>query len=141
METAETIAPLVRRPSELRSATTNGNRAFVLGGDGRGAWVRRWRDLTDLHIADLGDPATLSEGQLSLCRRSATLEVQLEQLEAAMSEGAEVDLDQYGRLAGHLRRYLETLGLQRRAKPVNDGSTVLSDYFAKPVRRKAIEHE
>jgi hypothetical protein len=53
-----------------------------LGGDGRGAWVRRWRDLADLHMIDRGGPDYLSEGQKSLCRRAATLDVNLEQLEA-----------------------------------------------------------
>ena len=80
METAETIAPMVRRPGKLRSATTNGNSPFVLGGDGRGAWVRRWRDLVDLHVSDLGGPDACSEAQLSLCRRIATTEVELERL-------------------------------------------------------------
>jgi hypothetical protein len=103
----------------LRSATTNGNRAFVLGGDGRGAWVRRWRDLVELHSLDLGDAASLSEGQLSLCRRAATLEVSLEQIEAAMSNGEDADLDLYNRLAGNLRRILESVGLRRVARDVS----------------------
>jgi hypothetical protein len=100
----ETIPTLAGNPKMLRSAVTNGNRLFAAGGDGRSAWVRRWRDLTELHVADLGDPAELSEGQKSLCRRAATLEVNLEQLEASMSQGDEVDIDRFGRLAGHLRR-------------------------------------
>ena len=49
-----------------------------------------------------------------------------------MSEGdSMVDFDQYGRLAGHLRRLFETLGVKRVAKPVNDHN-VLSDYFSRP---------
>jgi hypothetical protein len=120
MEAIAHIAPLVRRPSKLRSATTNGNRPFVLGGDSRGAWVRRWKDLTELHISDLGGPEACSEAQLSLCRRIATTSVELERLEARMSEGDDsVDLDVYNRLAGNLRRMLESIGLERRARPVN----------------------
>jgi hypothetical protein len=135
-EISETIAVVVTRPKKLRSATSNGNRPFVLGGDGRGVWVRRWRDLTELHVNDLGDPATLSEAQLSLCRRASTLEVQLEMLEAAMSEGAEVDLDQFGRLAGHLRRYFETLGLQRRMRTVRDSAVI--EHFKHPPHRPVL---
>jgi hypothetical protein len=97
----------------------HGNRPFVLGGDGRGAWVRRWKDLVELH-SDLGGPAACSEAQLSLCRRIATTEVELERLEARMSEGDDtVDLDVFNRLAGNLRRMFESIGLERRARPVN----------------------
>lgn len=92
------------RPAKTKSAASNGNRVFALGGDGRGAWSRRQRDIAQLHIDDLGGEAHLSEAQLSLCRRTATLEVTLEQLEAKMSEGQDVDHDQYGGLYGHLRR-------------------------------------
>ena len=71
----ENTAPVAARPRQLRSATTNGNRPFVLGGDGRGTWVRRWRDLTDLHVSDLGGPDLCSEAQLSLCRRGVFTQV------------------------------------------------------------------
>jgi hypothetical protein len=114
-------APTIRRDKHNRSATTNGNRQFAQGGDGRGAWVRRWRDLTDLHVGDLGGRDTLSEGQLSLCRKASTLEVSLEQIEACMSEGKDTpeQLDLYNRLSGNLRRILETIGLKRVAKTVS----------------------
>ena len=112
-------APTMRWSKTNRSAITNGNRQFALGGDGRGAWVRRWRDLTELHMVNIGDEATLSEGQKSLCRRAATLEVNLEQLEAKMSEDQGVDLDVFNRLSGNLRRIFETLGLDRRARDIN----------------------
>jgi hypothetical protein len=128
METAQDTAPVASPPKQLRSATTNGNRPFVLGGDGRGAWVRRWKDLVELHVSDLGGPDACSEAQLSLCRRIATTSVELERLEARMSEGDDtVDLDVYNRLAGNLRRMFESIGLERRARPVNDDiDTVLA---------------
>jgi hypothetical protein len=69
---------------------------------------------------------------LSLCRRAATLEIQLEQLECCMSQGDDVDIEIYGRIASHLRHILETLGVERKARPVNDGSAVLADYFSRP---------
>jgi uncharacterized protein (UPF0548 family) len=89
--------------------------------------------LVELHISDLGDPSTLSEAQRSLCSRASTIEVQLEQLEAQMSEGLDVDLDQYGRLAGHLRRYLETLGVRRNAKDATSSAVI--EHFSRPIRR------
>ncbi len=120
MEAAETRSRFEAKPSKLRSATTNGNRAFVQGGDGRGVWVSRWRDLVELHVSDLGGPEACSEAQLSLCRRIATTEVELERLEAKMSEGDDtVDLDLYNRLAGNLRRMLESIGLKRVARSVD----------------------
>jgi hypothetical protein len=116
----ETITPFAAKPSKLRSATTNGNRPFVLGGDGRGAWVRRWKDLIELHVSDLGGPDACSEAQLSLCRRISTTTVELERLEARMSQGDDgVDLTIYNQMSGNLRRMLESVGLERKAKPAN----------------------
>jgi hypothetical protein len=123
-ELDETATRVAGNPKMLRSAVTNGNRQFAQGGDGRTAWVRRWRDLAALHETDGGDVSTMSEGRKSLCRRAATLEVNLEQLEAHMSEGQGVDLDVYNRLAGNLRRILETLGLERKAVDVSDSAVV-----------------
>jgi hypothetical protein len=85
-------------------------------GDGQSQWARRWRDLVELHEADLGRGTCLSEAQASLCRRAATIEIELEALEGALSEGRTVSLDEYARAAGHLRRILETLGIRRRAR-------------------------
>jgi hypothetical protein len=90
--------------------------------------------LVELHTSDCGGAAAVSEAMLSLCRRVAAIEVQLEQMEACMSEGdLKVDLDLYNRLAGNLRRMLETIGLERKARPVNDGSQALAEYFSRPV--------
>ncbi|WOJ89857.1 hypothetical protein RZS28_00640 [Methylocapsa polymorpha] len=96
---------------------TNGTRAYVLG-DGNSPWARRQRDLVALHAEDAGGAETLSAAKLSLCHRAAALETELEMLEGQLSLGKPVDLDLYGRLAGHLRRILETLGTERRAKDV-----------------------
>ena len=64
---------------------TNGTRAYVIG-DGNSPWARQ-RDLIALHLADLGGEERLSENQLSLCRRAATLETELEMLEGQLSLG------------------------------------------------------
>jgi hypothetical protein len=104
------------RPRQ-RSAVTNGRRVFV-DGDGNAAWTRRWRDLVQAHGRDLGGLDTLSEAQTSLVRRVATIELELEQLEGKLSKGEPVDLDIYTRSASHLRRILETLGIERVARDV-----------------------
>jgi hypothetical protein len=141
--TARPLAPVKGAPGKagvanrpIRSAVTNGTRAYVIG-DGNSPWARRQRDLIALHLADLGGEERLSENQLSLCRRAATLETELEMLEGQLSLGKVADLDLYNRLSGNLRRILESIGLKRVARPVNDGSTVLSDYFSRPPPKDA----
>jgi hypothetical protein len=134
---AHSAQPNVRALT-LKSKVTNGRKVFAMGGDARGCWTRRWRDLVELHASDCGGSSVMSEAQLSLCRRASAIEVQLEQMEASMSEGAlKVDLDLYNRLSGNLRRILESIGLERKARPVNDGSHVLADYFSQPLPKDA----
>jgi hypothetical protein len=60
----------------------------------------------------------MSEAQFALAKRAAGLECELEQMEGRMSLGEQVDLDRYGRAASHLRRILESLGLERKARDV-----------------------
>jgi hypothetical protein len=67
------------------------------------------------HIADAGGRDRLSEAQIALIKRAAGLECVCEKIEGRMSRDEEVDLDRYGRAASHLRRILESIGLQRRA--------------------------
>jgi hypothetical protein len=104
-----------RRP---RSAVTSGRKLFVAG-DPNSAWARRFHDLVVGHIADAGGRDMLSEARLALCKRAAALECELEHLEAKLSQGEQVDLDKFGRAASHLRRILESIGLERRAVDVS----------------------
>lgn len=127
-------APISRRaaaprPPTLRSRVTNGRTLFAAGGDMRGPWARRLRDLFDLHLADLGGPDAVSEAERSIVRRAAVLTVELERIEArfAVGKGADDDLDLYQRTAGNLRRLLESVGLRRRPRDVTPS---LEDYLA-----------
>jgi hypothetical protein len=118
---------------------TNGTRAYVVG-DGNSPWARRQRDLAAMHAEDAGGVETLSAAQLSLCQRAATLETELEAMEGQMSLGKQADLDCYGRLAGHLRRILETLGVERRAKDVTPTlEAVVAEIHAAEARERAKE--
>jgi hypothetical protein len=121
------------RPPTLRSKATNGKTLFADGGDMRGPWARRLRDVLSLHLSDLGGLDMVSEAEKSLARRAAVLTVQLEKMESKFSVGDDDDLDLYQRTAGNLRRLLESLGLQRRQREV---STPLRERFA----REAVEH-
>jgi hypothetical protein len=100
------------QPPNNRSRVSTGRSLFA-NSDGRSLWGRRFRDLLHLHCDDLGGVSALSECQLSLLRRTATLEIALEQMEGDLAEGREVNLDLYGRLSGHLRRLVETAGVRR----------------------------
>src|SRR5262245_1168505 len=106
-----------RRRLRPRSAVTSGRQMFVQG-DPNSAWSRRYYDLFTGHISDLGGKDACSEAQLSIARRCTTLECELERLEAALSRGEPVNLDEFGRAASHLRRLLETLGVERRPRDV-----------------------
>jgi len=107
-------------------------------GDGRGPWARRRRDLEALYTDDLGGAEFLTEFQLSLVATAATLRLELEQLEGRMSCGEAVDLDLYGRLAGHYRRICETLGIERRKREVTPDPLSYAREFD---RRKAADVE
>ena len=103
-------------PSRQRSAVTNRSR-LLEGGDGRGPWARRMRDVIELHISDLGGLENASEAEKSIIRRAATLTIELERLEAKFSTlpngPRDSDLDMYQRCSNSLRRLLETIGIKR----------------------------
>jgi hypothetical protein len=129
-------APSDGAKKRQRSAVTNGARPFIKG-DGGSPWARRMRDLTSLHIDDLGGAEAMSEAQLSLCRRAATIELELEMMEGKLSLGEAVDLDLYNRLSGNLRRILESIGIERKAKTVDLSAQERIDAFWERKRLKA----
>jgi len=106
---------------EARSRISNGSQ-LLAGVDGRSTWARRLRDLIELHTNDLGGDANISEAERAIVRRASVLIVELERMETdfALADGAPniATLDAYQRAAGNLRRLLESLGLQRRARDV-----------------------
>lgn len=112
-----------------RSRITNGRSLLPGHIDGRSLWVRRFRDVIELHSADLGGADRLSQAEQSLVRRIATITVQCEQLEAKFAEAETpasiADLDLYQRMSNTLRRLLSSLGLKRKA---HDVTPDLHDY-------------
>jgi hypothetical protein len=136
-DTRERAPSRAKRP---RSAVTSGRRAFIEG-DPNSAWARRFHDLVQGHISDLGGRAIMSEAQFALAKRAAGLECELEQMEGRMSLGEQVDLDRYGRAASHLRRILESLGLERKARDVLtlDGTVEAAPFS--PMRARWAEAE
>jgi hypothetical protein len=129
------------RAKRPRSAVTSGRQMFVQG-DPNSAWARRFHDLIQGHVSDLGGRLAMSEAQFALCKRAAGLECELEQMEGRLSQGEEINLDSYGRAASHLRRILETLGLGRKARDVTlDGVEAEAVPFSPMRARWAAEAE
>jgi hypothetical protein len=96
---------------------------LLLGVDGRSAWVRRCKDVIASHVSDLGGVDNCSAAEQSIVRRAAVLPTELEQLEVRFATAGQADagdLEIYQRCANSLRRLLEAVGLQRRAKQVNE---------------------
>ena len=73
-------------PSRARSAVTN-HKDLLPGLDGRSATARRFRDLVNAFVADMGGLDRCSEVRLGLVRRLAATTVQAEMLEARMVNG------------------------------------------------------
>jgi hypothetical protein len=123
-----------------RSKITNGT-SFLPGIDGRSPWIRRAKDLIVEHTQDLGGPDNVSAAERSITRRVAVLSVELENLEARFATAGSAtteDLDLYQRTANSLRRLLEAVGLQRRARDVTPPS--IKDYVAH-VEQRTIDGE
>jgi hypothetical protein len=125
------------RMAAPRSAVTSGNTLFVLPVDGRTSEARRFRDIRNQLVADLGGDDMLGEGQRQLVRRVALLSWQCEMMEARAVVGEPLDLDQYGQLVDRLGRALQRIGLQRVARPAAPGS--LEEHFSRPPTFEAAE--
>jgi hypothetical protein len=134
------VRPLTdARAPRLRSAVTNGRRLFV-DGDANSAWSRRYRDLIIGHVNDLGGHDALSQSQISLIKRASAIELELEQMEGKLSQGLPVDIEKFTRAASHLRRLLESLGLERRARDVTPNlATYLASLQAEPCEEEEAE--
>ena len=111
---------VAHRKDPQKSAVANGS-ALLPGVDGRSAWVRRCKELIAGHISDLGGINNASAAERSIVRRACVLTVELERMErqfALAGEASPEDLDIYARIDGNLRRLLEAVGLQRRARDI-----------------------
>lgn len=101
-----------------RSRVSNGSATFFDGCDGRSREARRFRDVLNEIVSDLGGPEHLSEGQRQLARRCAMLAVECEKLEALGVAGEPIDLNFYGQLTDRIGRAFHRLGLKRAAKNI-----------------------
>jgi hypothetical protein len=129
-----------RPKSRQRSRVANGS-ALLPDVDGRSVWVRRAKELIADHISDLGGEENTSAAERSIVRRAAVLTVELERMErqfALAGEALGEQLDVYTRVSANLRRLLESVGLQRRARNVTpDLQTYLAQNYG--THREAAE--
>lgn len=109
------IEKLLATPDKYnRSAQGNGSN-WLRGLDKRSAGFRRLRDLMRGFLADLGN---VSERQIQIARRAATLAMLCEELDRKAAEGQQIDMNLYSTASNTLRRLLIDLGLEQR-----EGST------------------
>ena len=85
------------------------------------AVTQRYRALA----ADLGGLDQLSYQRRSLCKRAIWLEAVIEQQEAALARGEEVDQGKLTQAVNSLMGVLKTLGLDRAARDVPDLASFL----------------
>ena len=109
--------------AKLRSAISNGSTVVLGHCDHRSAALRRLRDLVNDAISDLGGADMLSSAEMILVRKSAMLALQTEMMESNWArnndgEASTKQIETYQRTVNTLRRVLESLGLERRAKDV-----------------------
>jgi hypothetical protein len=85
-------------------------------------------------ISDLGGPDEVSTAEAAIVRRACVLIVELELREEqfAQQEADYHKLEQYSRVAGNMRRLLESLGLKRRARDI----TTLGDILREDMKRQ-----
>jgi hypothetical protein len=94
--------------------------------DQRTVSAMRYRTLLDSYGAELG--GHLTEPEKALVQQIAAMQLRIEQLQAAIVEGREVDADQIIRLSSEHRRLLTTLrGKAAKNKPAAASS--LQDYI------------
>src|SRR6267142_5288404 len=89
------------RSARTQSIVTNGKRLHVVA-TGNTPWARRFRDVYDQIVADLGGPEDLSEAQRQIIRRCSLIAIACEKVECEAAMGKMLDvttLDSYGRNA------------------------------------------
>jgi hypothetical protein len=130
-------SPAVLAPKATHRSRITNRSAVLPGVDHRSVWMRRLRDLIEVHVADLGGDAVVSAAERSVVRRAATMTVELERMEAMFAiagEATSEQLDLYSRVAGNLRRLLESVGMSRRPRDVTPNlQSYLTSKAAKPV--------
>lgn len=117
-------------------ATKNGTK---LRADGRSAPARRQKHIFLQLAASFGGLAKMRPGEVQIARRAASLCVLAETAEAQIASGTVINVDEYIRTSGLLRRLLDDLGQLDRPAPANsdddDDDGDLESYLASLARQ------
>jgi hypothetical protein len=126
--------------ASTRSKISNGTR-ILADTDHRSAPMRRYRDLIQAHVSDLGGEDAVSSAETVLIRRGAMLTLQAELMEARFaandSEASPMQIEVYGRLCNTLRRLLESLGLERRVLDISPGGSA-TRHIIRAIEERAV---
>lgn len=93
--------------------------------DGRTTLARAVNERYETLAADLGGIDALSYQKRSICKRAIWMEAIIEQQEAALARGEEVDQGKLTQAVNTLSGLWKTLGLERAARDVPDLATYL----------------
>jgi hypothetical protein len=97
---------------QARSVITNGKRLHHRETDARTRSARRWRDVYNGLVAELGRAPSFAEDQL--LRSCSDLAITAEALSARVADGQLVDHGELSQINGSLRRTLMALGMAKR---------------------------
>jgi hypothetical protein len=86
--------------------------------DGRSLIARRFRDISNAVVADMGGLERCSEAHLQLIRRFAAASVLAEQMESELANGAEIDVSEHALLCSSLVRISTRIGINRHAREI-----------------------
>jgi hypothetical protein len=93
--------------------------------DRRSVEFKRYEDIRAALVSDRGGEAAVSTAEAQIADKAAFIAMTLEGMQIASLAGEDIDLQRYGELTDRLRRNLESIGLERKAKDV----TPLSEYL------------
>lgn len=93
---------------------------FLLPTDGRSRYSRRYREVLQSLVSDLGGFEEISTAKLQLCKRAAGLILRLEVYEAHLVNGEEPEDIDPEKSVNALARVLQLIGLDRIAKDGGD---------------------
>ena len=96
-----------------RASVTNGRRLHTPPTAGNATWQRRFKDIYQLIVEDIGPD--LTEGQRQLARRVSMLSIACEKMESKAAAGHDYDHQTYSMYTDQLGRTLQCLGLKQQA--------------------------
>ena len=96
-----------------RVSVTNGRRLHTPPTAGNATWQRRFKDIYQLIVEDIGPD--LTEGQRQLVRRVSMLSIACEKMESKAAAGHDYDHQTYSMYTDQLGRTLQCLGLKQQA--------------------------